>query len=174
MGGNMIDEGIQEAINRQINEEMYSSYLYLSMSAWFESTGLKGFANWMMVQYKEEMDHAMKFYNYIISRGGKVNLFEIKEPPHEWNSPLHAFEETLKHEKHITKCINDLVELAEEKKDRATFNLLQWFVDEQVEEEANDEEIINKLRMVGESGNGIFMLDRELANRIYTPLEEEK
>jgi len=160
-----------EALNKQINEELYSSYLYLSMSAWFENIGLKGFANWMKVQAKEELGHAMKFYKYIISRGGRVQLHEIKAPPHEWQSPLHAFEETLKHEKHITECINKLVELAEEEKDRATFNMLQWFVDEQVEEEANDEEIIAKLKMI-EGSNGIFMLDNQLAQRKY--VEEVK
>ena len=160
-----------EALNKQINEELYSSYLYLSMSAWFDNIGLKGFANWMKVQAKEELGHAMKFYNYIISRGGRVQLHEIKAPPHEWQSPLHAFEETLKHEKHITECINKLVELAEEEKDRATFNMLQWFVDEQVEEEANDEEIIVKLKMI-EGSNGIFMLDNQLAQRKY--VEEVK
>ncbi len=170
----MIDKEIEEAINRQINEEMYSSYLYLSMSAYFESLGLKGFANWMYVQYQEEKDHAMKFYRYLIERGGRVKLYEIKEPPNQWNSPLHAFEETLKHEKHITKCINDLVDLAENKKDRATFNLLQWYVDEQVEEEANDEEIIQKLKMIGDSPQGLLMLDRELASRTYVPLVTEE
>ena len=170
----MIDKEIEEAINKQINEEMYSAYLYLSMAAYFEHIGLKGFANWMYVQHKEERDHAMKFYRYLIERGGKVKLYAIKEPPQEWNSPLHAFEETLKHERHITECINKLVDLAEKKKDRATFNLLQWYVDEQVEEEANDEEIIQMLKMVGDKGNGLFMIDRELAKRSYTPLVNEE
>ncbi len=170
----MIDKEIEEAINKQINEEMYSAYLYLSMSAYFESLGLKGFANWMYVQYQEEMDHAMKFYRYLIERGGRVKLYPIKEPPHEWNSPLHAFEETLKHERHITECINNLVDLAEKKKDRATFNLLQWYVDEQVEEEANDEEIIQMLKMIGDKGQGLLMLDRELAKRTYVPLVNEE
>ena len=101
-------------------------------------------------------------------------MYAIAEPPHEWDSPLHAFEETLKHEKHITECINNLVDLAERKKDRATFNLLQWYVDEQVEEEANDEEIIQMLKMVGDKGNGLFMIDRELAKRTYTPLAQEE
>ena len=169
----MIDKEIEEAINRQINEEMYSSYLYLSMAAYFENMGLRGFANWMFVQFQEEKDHAMKFYRYLIERGGRVKLYEIKEPPHEWDSPLHAFEETLKHEKHITQCINDLVDLAEKKKDRATFNLLQWYVDEQVEEEANDEEIIQKLKMIGDNPQGLLMLDRELAARTYAPLVNE-
>ncbi len=170
----MIDKEIEEAINRQINEEMYSSYLYLSMSSYFESMGLRGFANWMYVQHKEEMDHAMKFYRYLIERGGRVKLYAIKEPPHEWESPLHTFEETLKHERHITECINNLADLAERKKDRATFNLLQWYIDEQVEEEANDEEIIQMLKMIGGQGHGLLMLDRELAKRTYTPLMSEE
>ena len=169
----MIDKEIEEAINKQINEEMYSAYLYLSMSAYFEDIGLRGFANWMYVQFQEEKDHAMKFYRYLIERGGRVKLYAIKEPPHEWSSPLHAFDETLKHERHITQCINELVDLAEKKKDRATFNLLQWYVDEQVEEEANDEEIIQKLKMIGDNPQGLLMLDRELAARTYTPLINE-
>ncbi len=165
----MIDKRMEDAINKQINEEMYSAYLYLSMSAWFESIGLKGFANWMMVQFKEEMDHAMKFYNYLNSQGATVKLMAIQEPPHEWESPLHAFEETLKHEQHITKCINELVDLAEELKDRATYNMLQWFINEQVEEEENDREIIDMLKMVEGSKHGIFMIDKELGQRQYTP-----
>ncbi len=165
----MIDKRMEDAINKQINEEMYSAYLYLSMSAWFDSIGLKGFANWMMVQFKEEMDHAMKFYNYLHSQGATVKLMAIQEPPHEWESPLHAFEETLKHEQHITKCINELVDLAEELKDRATYNMLQWFINEQVEEEENDREIIDMLKMVEGSKHGIFMIDKELAQRQYTP-----
>ena len=146
-----------EALNKQINEELYSAYLYLSMSSYFESIGLKGFANWMMVQYKEETDHAMKIYNYLISQAEEIKLLAIKEPPHKWDSPLHAFEDTLKHEQHITKCINDLVDLAEKLKDRATYNFLQWYIDEQVEEEGNDREIIDKLKLIEESRNGLFM-----------------
>ena len=168
----MIDKKMEEAINQQINEEMYSAYLYMSMSAYFEDIGLKGFANWMYVQYQEEMDHAMKFYRYLVERGGRVRLYAIKEPPHEWKSPLDAMEQTLKHEQHITKCINDLVDLAENLKDRATFNLLQWYIDEQVEEEANDEEIINQLKLIGDNGQGLLMLDRELGQRTYVPLQE--
>ncbi len=161
----MIDKEVEEAINKQINEEMFSAYLYLSMSAYFEDAGLKGFANWMYVQYQEEVEHAMKFYNYLIDRGGRIKLYAIKEPEQNWDSALHAFEETLNHEKHITQCINNLVDLAEKKKDRATFNLLQWYVDEQVEEESNDEEIISQLKMLGDSGHGLLMLDRELGSR---------
>ena len=165
----MINKRMEDAINKQINEEIYSAYLYLSMSAWFDSIGLKGFANWMMVQYKEEMDHATKFYKYLQSQGATVRLMAIKEPPQKWESPLHAFEETLRHEQHITKCINDLVDLAEELKDRATYNMLQWFINEQVEEEENDREIIDMLKMVEGSKHGIFMIDKELAERQYTP-----
>ncbi|MCD6545757.1 MAG: ferritin [Thermotogae bacterium] len=170
----MLKEKMADALNKQINEELYSAYLYLSMSAYFDSIGLKGFANWMMVQYKEEMDHAMKIYNYLLSQGESVKLLSLKEPPHKWDSPLHAFEETLKHEQHITQCINDLVDLAEELKDRPTYNFLQWYIDEQVEEEENDREIINKLKLIGDSHNGLFMLDRELAQRKYVPLIQEK
>ncbi len=164
----MIEKKMEDAINKQINEELYSAYLYLSMSAWFDSIGLKGFSNWMMVQYKEEMDHAMKFYQYLQSQGATVKLMAIEEPPHEWDSPLHAFEETLKHEQHITKCINELVDLAEELKDRATYNMLQWFINEQVEEEENDREIIDKLKLVEGSKHGIFMIDKDLSSRQYT------
>jgi ferritin len=169
----MLKEKMQEALNKQINEELYSAYLYLSMSAYFDNTGLKGFANWMMVQYKEETDHAMKIYNYLLSQGATIKLLPIQQPPHEWESPLHAFQETLKHEQHITQCINDLVDLAEELKDRATYNFLQWYIDEQVEEEENDREIIDKLELIGDSKNGLFMLDKDLAQRVYVPLMQE-
>ena len=164
----MIQQKMIDAINKQINEEMFSAYLYLSMSAYFESIGLKGFANWMMVQYQEEVEHAMKFYNYLLSQGADIKLYAIAEPQQKWESPLDAFEATLKHEQHITKCINDLVDIAEELKDRATYNFLQWYIDEQVEEEENDREIIDKLKLIGDSKNGLFMLDKELAERSYT------
>lgn len=164
---------MQDAINKQINEELYSAYLYLSMSSWFDSIGLKGFANWMKVQFEEEMEHAMKFYNYLQFQGAEVKLMAISEPPHQWKSPLDAFEQTLAHEQHITKCINDLADLAENLRDRATQNFLQWFIDEQVEEEANDREIIDRLKLIGDNTNGLFMLDRELAGRTHTPDNEE-
>jgi len=170
----MLSDEMIEALNKQINEEFYSAYLYLSMSAYFDSIGLKGFANWMMVQHKEEMDHGMKIYRYLFSQGARVKLLPIKEPPQSWDSPLHAFEETLKHEQHITKCINDLVDLAEELKDRATYNFLQWYIDEQVEEEENDREIIDKLKLVGDGRAGLFMLDRELSQRKYVPLTKNE
>ncbi len=169
----MLEKKMEEALNKQINEEMFSAYLYLSMSAYFDSIGLKGFANWMMIQYKEETDHAMKIYNYLISQGADIYLYSIKEPAHQWESPLKAFEETLKHEQHITQCINDLVDLAEDIKDRATYNFLQWFIDEQVEEEENDREIIEKLKLVENNKSGLFMLDKDLSLRKYSPLITE-
>lgn len=168
-----MNKKMEKALMKQINEEMFSAYLYLQMSAYFESIGLKGFANWMMVQYKEETDHAMKIYRYLLSRGCEIELFEIVKPQNKWESPLHSFEETLKHEQHITKCINDLVDIAEEVKDRATYNFLQWYIDEQVEEEENDREIIDKLKLIGDSKNALFMIDKELATRQYTPLIQE-
>ena len=170
----MLDERMKKALTDQVNEEFYSAYLYLSMSAYFSKIGLKGFANWMMVQYKEEVDHGMKMFNYILSRGEDVKLQAIKEPPIEWESPLQVFEETLKHEQHITERINYLVDIAEEVKDRATYNFLQWFIDEQVEEEENDREIIDRLKLIGDSKNGLFMLDRDLGTRTYTPLTNEE
>jgi ferritin len=166
----MLKEKMEKALNEQINEELYSAYLYLSMSSYFEAKGLKGFANWMMIQYKEETDHTMKLYNYLFSQGAKPKLLAIKQPPGNWNSPMHAFEDTYKHEQHITERINYLVDIAEELKDRATNNFLQWFIDEQVEEEENDRDIIDKLKLIGDSKHGLFMLDKELGERVYTPL----
>lgn len=163
----MISKVMEEALNKQINEEMFSAYLYLSMAAYFEEKGLKGFANWMKVQYQEETFHAMKMYDYLLSRGGSIKLYAIAEPQKEWNSPLEVFKATLEHERHITKCINDLIDIAEKEKDRATFNFLQWYIDEQVEEEANDEEIIHKLELIKDNPNALFMIDRELASRVF-------
>ena len=164
----MLSEKMEEALNEQINKEMYSAYLYMAMSAHSKHIGLDGFANWFMVQYQEEMTHAMKIYDYINEQGGKVKLKAIKEPPSEFESPLDMFEKTLEHEKFITKSINELMDLAIKENDHATQIFLHWFVTEQIEEEANDNEIIAKLKLVGD-GNGLFMLDKELAARIFTP-----
>ena len=158
-----------KALNEQVNNELYSAYLYLSMSAHSTFVGLKGFANWFMVQYQEEMVHVMKIYDYINDQGGQVKLMAVAEPPAEFGSPLDMFEKTLKHERFITKCINDLVDLAAKEKDHATNIFLQWFVTEQIEEEANDNDIISKLKLVGKEGNGLFMIDKELATRVFTP-----
>lgn len=165
----MIKEKVQKELNKQINAEIYSSYLYLSMSAYFESTSMAGFANWMRVQAKEELAHAMKFYDYIKERGGRITLHSINEPPKEWSSALAAFKDAYKHEQKVTAMINELVELAIREKDHATNNFLQWFVTEQVEEEASADEIVQKLKMVGSTGSGLLMLDRELAQRVFTP-----
>lgn len=161
----MFTKKMEEALNKQIVEEMYSAYLYLSMSAYFASLNLMGFSHWLYVQYHEELEHAEKFFKFIIERGGRVKLSSIKEPEFEWKSPKDAFEAVVKHEKYITSRIYELVDLAEQEKDRATFAMLQWFVNEQVEEEAHSEEILAKLEMIGDHKQGLLMLDRELAQR---------
>ncbi len=161
----MISKKMEEAINKQINEEMYSAYLYLSMAGYFAEQNLMGFHNWLYVQYHEELGHAEKFYKYLVERGGQVRLAAIKEPEHTWKGPRDAFEAVLKHERHITGRINELVDIAEAEKDRASFAMLQWFVNEQVEEEANAQDILAKLEMVGDHKQGLLMIDRALAER---------
>ena len=139
------------------------------MSAYFESINLKGCANWMRVQTQEELVHTMKFYDYLIERGGKVLLSSIESPPTEWPSPLAIFENAYQHEQKVTGLINELVDLAIAEKDHATNNFLQWFVSEQVEEEASADEVVQKIKLMGDARGGIFMLDRELAQRVFTP-----
>ena len=165
----MLSDKVEKALNVQINEELFSAYLYLAMAAHFESVNLQGIANWMRVQTQEEISHAMKMYNYIFERGGRVILQQISTPSVEWSSPINAFEEVFKHECHISKCINELVNLAIEEKDHATNNMLQWFVAEQVEEEATADEILQKFKLAGDDGAGLFMVDQELALRVFTP-----
>ncbi|BAI80305.1 ferritin [Deferribacter desulfuricans SSM1] len=165
----MISKKMAEALNEQLNKELFSAYLYLSMSAYSEHIGLKGFANWFYVQYQEEMTHAMKFYKYILDQGEQVKLKAIEQPDQEFESPLDMFEKTLEHEKFITKSINDLVDLAIQEKDYATHTFLQWFVTEQVEEEASVNEILDQLKLVQNSGNGLFMVDKELGSRTFQP-----
>jgi len=163
---------LEKALNDQIKWELYSSYLYLSMSSWYESTGLRGFAHWQRVQAMEERDHALKIYDYIISRGGRVILRQIDAPESEWESPLAAFEHSLSHEQKVTGMINDLVNLAVKEKDHASYNMLQWFIDEQIEEEADAGGIVDKLKVIGGDGGGgmLYILDKDLGTRIYTPL----
>ncbi|MGA1862811.1 ferritin [Deferribacter thermophilus] len=163
----MISKKMAEALNEQLNKEFFSAYLYLSMSAYSEHIGLKGFANWFYVQYQEEMTHVMKFYKYILDQGEQVKLKAIEQPEQEFESPLDMFEKTLEHEKFITKSINELVDLAMQEKDYATHTFLQWFVTEQVEEEASVNEILDQLKLVQNSGNGLFMIDKELAKRTF-------
>lgn len=164
----MLNKRMEKAINSQINAEIYSSYLYLSMSAYFESISLSGFASWMRSQAQEEMVHAMKFYDYVNERGGRVILSPIEAPPSEWESPVAVFDATYRHEQKVTGLINDLVDLAIEEKDHATNNLLQWFVSEQVEEEASASAVLNKAKLTGDAPGGLFMLDRELGARLFT------
>ncbi len=165
----MLTGKMLEMLNQQINKEIYSAYLYVSMSSYSEHTGLKGFANWFMVQYQEEMEHAMRIYRYVLGQGGKINLMAIEQPPNDFASPLDLFEKTLVHEKTVTGYINALMDLALQSKDHASLIFLQWFVTEQIEEEANPAEIISKLKLVGKDGNGLFMIDKELAARVFTP-----
>ena len=166
----MISKKLEEAINAQINAEFWSAYLYLSMSSDMSDKGMAGVANWFAIQFKEEQDHAMKFFNYVISRGGKVTLKPIEKVDTEWKSPLAAFEQTLQHEEKVTSLINDLYALAEQEKDYATQSMLKWFIDEQVEEEENAKAIIDTLKLIGDNGYGLYQLDKELATRVYTPI----
>lgn len=164
----MLSKKMEEALNEQINAELYSAYLYLSMSAYFKSINLHGSANWMKVQAQEEMVHAMKIYDYVIERGDRVVLKAIAKPTTEWKSPLAAFQAAYKHEQHVTGLINDLVNLAVKEKDHATSVFLQWFVNEQVEEEASANEVVQKLKQVEKVPAGLFMIDRELGQRVFT------
>lgn len=168
----MIKEKIEEVINQQINAELYSGYLYLSMASYFESKNLNGFANWMHVQNLEEQSHAMKFYQYLNERGGRVKLMPIDGPKLEWKSPIEAFEDAYEHEQKVTAMINNMVEIAWAEKDHATYNMLQWFVDEQVEEEASALEIVEKLKMIGDAPGVMYMLDKEMSARVFTPPAE--
>jgi ferritin len=165
----MISKKIQDALNEQINAELYSAYLYLSMEAYFQSQNLPGSANWMRVQTQEELTHAMKIYDFVNERGGRVILKSIAEPQTEWQAPLAAFEAAYKHEQKVTGLINNLVNLAIEEKDHATNSFLQWFVNEQVEEESSVDQVVQKLKMVDKAPGGKFMIDTELGQRVFTP-----
>ena len=164
----MLSKKMEKAINKQITAEMYSSYLYLSMCAYFEAISLSGLANWMRQQTQEEMFHAMKMYDYVNERGGRVILQAIAQPPSDWTSTTDVFENVLAHEQKVTGLINDLVNLALEERDHATNIFLQWFVSEQVEEEAAAGAIVDKLKLIKDDANGLFMLDRELGLRQFT------
>ena len=159
---------VAQLINEQITHEFYSAYLYLDFANYYGAVGLDGFENWYKVQAKEEQDHAQIFVDYVLARGGRVTLAPIAEVPCEWESPLAAFEATLVHEKKVTAMIDALCRQAEADKDFATANKLVWFVDEQVEEEQNAQDIIDSLKMVDDSKMGLYMIDKELAARVYT------
>ncbi len=170
----MLKKKMQKALNEQINAEMYSSYLYLSMESYFRVTSLVGMANWMRGQVQEELFHAIKFYNFVGERGARVELNVIKRPETDWASPLAAFEHILKHERTVTDLINNLMDLAIAEKDHATQNFLQWFVAEQVEEEAGVGEIVDKLKLIKNDTSGRFLLDADMAKRVFTmPLQGE-
>ena len=163
----MISEKLEKAFNDQINKEWYSEYLYLSMQAYFERLNLKGFVNWMTVQVQEEHAHAMGMFNYVHERGGKVELEAIAKPQTDWESPLHVFEEVLKHEEYVTSRINALMDVAEEVKDRAALSFLDWYLKEQVEEESNVGGVLATLKLIKDDAKALLMLDKELAARTF-------
>lgn len=165
----MLKKKVEDALNEQINAELYSAYLYFSMAAYFHSLNLNGYANWMQVQAQEEMTHVLKFYQYVNERGGRIKMKPVAGPPTEWKSPLKAFEAVYKHEQHVTSLIHKLVDLVVKEKDRPTESFLQWFVDEQVEEESSADDVIQQIKLAGETGPGVFLLDRELSARVFTP-----
>jgi ferritin len=165
----MLKDKIQKELNKQINHEMFSSYLYLSMSACCAAKNLNGFANWMRVQAQEELMHAMKIYDYVNERGGRVVLDPIEKPKTEWKTVVTMFEETYKHEQFITSRINTISDVAITEKDHATVSFMQWFVNEQVEEEANASQALEQLRMIKDAPHAIFMMDREMGQRVFTP-----
>lgn len=163
----MLKEKILKGINQQINNEYYSAFLYLSMSAWFQGKGLPGFANWMFIQYQEELTHGNKFFNYVHERGSQVILKPIAQVDVDFEDIISVFEKTLAHEQFVTDSINKLADIAIESSDHATQSFLKWFIDEQVEEEANAQQLLDTLKLINGQGNGIFMLDRELKQRVF-------
>lgn len=165
----MISQKMEVAFNEQINKEFYSEYFYLAMAAWFDKENLAGFANFFKVQVEEERFHAMKMYGFLNERGGRMILDEIAKPPSEFESALKIFELAYKHEQFVTKSINELMDVAIDEKDHASKSFLNWFIDEQVEEEASMEAIVAKIKMLGGNGHGMLMIDNELASRTFTP-----
>ena len=165
----MISLKLQDAINDQINKEMYSEYYYLSMASYFNSIGLNGFENFFLVQVEEERFHSMKMYNFLNEKGGRVILKAIDEPATEFKSALEVFKLAYEHEKFVSKCINELMDVAIDVKDHAAKSFLNWFVDEQVEEEATMDSILNKLKLINGDGMGLLMLDKDLSVRTFTP-----
>lgn len=169
----MLSSKMQEALNEQINAEFWSAFLYLSMSADFASKGLMGFSNWMYVQYKEEEDHAHRIFNYIIDRNGKPEIKAIKAVKTTWKTPLEALKDALAHEQKVTAMIDNLVTIATQEKDYATQSMLQWFVDEQVEEEKTVHGLIDDLGLIKDNTYGLYSIDKELGGRTYIPLDKE-
>ena len=170
----MISEKMQVALNDQLNKELFSSYLYLAMAAYFEDQNLTGMSQWMRLQADEEHQHALKFYDFLIRVGSRVKLGQIDEPKFEWDNPQQAFEEAYAHEQFISKSIDQLADLAIDERDHSTNTFLHWFVDEQVEEEAAASEIVQKFNLIGDSKSGLFMLDRELGSRTASAAVSEE
>ena len=166
----MIGKRMQDAMNDQIKHETFSAYLYVSMAAHFHDVGLDGMAQWMKAQAQEEVGHALRFFNHIVERGGRVSLQALDQPEHNWDSPLDAFQAALKHEQFITGRIDELASIADEEKDRAAGIMLQWFISEQVEEEDSVMKVLAMLELAGEKGPGLMMVDRELSQRVAAPL----
>ncbi|MBS9768352.1 MAG: ferritin [Flavobacteriaceae bacterium] len=160
-----LNKKIEAVLNEQINAEFWSGYMYLSMSSYLESKGLSGFANWLKVQYHEENEHGMKLYDYVIERDGRVLLEPIAEVPHEWNGVLDLFEQVYKHEQKVTAMIDKCMKTAWDERDHATISMLQWFVDEQVQEESMCRDILDKLRIIGGDGQGMYMMNEEFRRR---------
>ncbi|MBN1658966.1 MAG: ferritin [Anaerolineae bacterium] len=160
-----ISTKIETAFNEQIREELESAYIYLSMAAYLEAENLPGMAHWMRAQSQEEVEHAMKFFEHINERGGRVQLKALSAPPIDFGGPTDVFQKALEHEQHITRCIHDLYRLSIEEKDYASLSMLQWFVDEQVEEEDNVGQVVEMFKLAGEKGQALFMIDRQLAQR---------
>lgn len=172
----MISDKMQDALAKQLNKEFYSAYLYLAMSAHCHQMDLNGAAHWFMIQYQEEVDHGTKIFNYLIDQGSDIELNKITKPPKKFGSLIETFKASLEHEQKMTGFLNDLSDQALKEKDHATYNLLQWFVTEQVEEEATVNEIISKLKIVGDDGYGLLMIDNELSTRKPSdiPLDNSK
>jgi ferritin len=162
-----LNKEVETALNKQINAEFWSAFLYLSMSAWFENQGLKGFANWMRIQYLEENTHALKIHDFVLNRAGKVYLKPIAAVETEWKGTLDILKVAYEHELKVTEMIGNCYEVALKEKDHATASMLQWFIDEQTEEESNVLAIIDQLNLIGENGQAIYLLDKELSTRVF-------
>ena len=168
----MISKKMNEVLNGQVNAELYSSYLYLAMSSWFSEKSLSGFAGWMRAQAQEELFHSIKILDYILERGGSVQLDTIEKPKGSWSSPLEVIQETADHEAKVTGLINDLVDVGLKERDHAANIFLQWFVAEQVEEEASVGEVVEKIKMIGDDSAGMFAMDMEMGKRVFAPPAE--
>lgn len=170
----MLSQTMLDELNNQINEELYSAYIYFAMSGYLEDKNLPGAANWMRAQAQEELGHVMRFYHYIKDRRGRIMMKPLQGPPNEWDSFVAVFDAAFKHEQHISGRIHKLAELAAQENDHATLSFLKWFIDEQVEEEASVDEVLQKLKMIGGQGHGLFMIDRELGARKFKQAVEEE